>query len=468
MKKSWISLFVAAILLLSTVSARAQREGRKFVVRCGRSYESAAHARQGNWVGVRPATDRGAPLVKVADRTPVELTFPLQGVPPAFSYVIRVEYRGWLFLYGDEHELSPTVDDPELRPFTLRFTGVNPVGAAGLASLGLLAVVSTALLHRRARKMQLEHQLTSAALEQVKAGSGGLMLSTIGGYRVVHKLGEGGQAVVYRGLPADTMNADEQVAIKLIKDEYSRRDDFRQRFLREVKACCRLSHPSILRIIDWGEEDGQLYMVTELVEGSTLQHVLRPGGLPVNRAVKYLGAILEAVGHAHQRGIVHRDLKPSNVMVTKQDGIKIMDFGLAGGQDLAQITVTGQVFGTLAYVAPERIDDGRCLDPRSDLYSIGIMAYELFTGRLPFDAARGPGGLLAQHLASAFPSMRTLRPDLPAALSAVVKRMVARTPSERFGSAEEAIAALSAAHREASEFVASREDTEDLGPQVQS
>lgn len=460
----------ALVLLLGlALPARGQQPvhaggSRTFTVRCGRAYESMAHARQGNWVGLRPAQAAGDPFVRVADHTPVDLTFPLAGVPRAFSYVIRVEYRGWLFQYCDEHQLSPSVDDIDLRPFNLTYAGLNPVGVAGLAILALAVLGSVGMVVRRSRRIQAENRLASVALEEVKAGGGGLMLATIGRYRLVQRLGEGGQAVVYKGLPSDTMDTAEPVAIKLIKEEHAANPDFRRRFQREVKACFRLSHPSILRIIDWGEEGDRLFMVTELIEGVTLQRHLRPGGLPVNRAMKVLEAILEAVGHAHQRGIVHRDLKPANVMVTPQDAIKVMDFGLAGGRDLTQVTVTGQLFGTLAYVAPERIRDHRCLDPRSDQYAIGLMAYELFVGRLPFDEDLGAAEILARHLSGAFPSLRGFRPDLPPGLDAVVRRMVATNPDERYASAEEALAALQSAHHQSSEFGEDLEETGDFGP----
>lgn len=267
----------------------------------------------------------------------------------------------------------------------------------------------------------------------------------IGDFRVVRKLGEGGQAEVFLAEPTEASVHSEAVAIKILREGLGGDSEFRRRFEREVKTCCMLSHPGVLRILDWGEDEGRLYMVTELIEGHTLAQMMTLNDLSQEAALAFLDAIIEAMAYAHGRGIVHRDLKPSNIMITAQGRVKIMDFGLATGQQFTQVTESGGMHGTVAYIAPERLEDYRCLDPRVDQYAIGLIAYRMLVGRLPFDTAYDDtGAIFSQHLAGGLPPPSVHCPTIPPAVDRVIARMYTRDPQARFPTLDEALAALRA------------------------
>jgi serine/threonine protein kinase len=206
------------------------------------------------------------------------------------------------------------------------------------------------------------------------------------GYRLVKPIGEGGMGEVYR---AEDTRLKRPVAVKFLATRFLRDDRQKRRFLREAQAAAALDHPSICPVYDVGEIEGRPYIVSAFVEGETLAEVMQAGDLPVATALDYLIHIAEGLEVAHRRGVVHRDMKPANVILaTDGDGgvhVKIIDFGLARVSGFSELTEVGAVIGTAAYIAPE-ILQGQEIDPRADIWSLGVMLYEMLTGRRPFDA----------------------------------------------------------------------------------
>ncbi len=270
-----------------------------------------------------------------------------------------------------------------------------------------------------------------------------------GNWRVMSKLGAGGMAVVYKAISDDDLLLGDEapaVALKLMNLDLSENDEFRKRFQREIQVSRKLSDPAIVRVVDFGDKDGHLYLAMELVEGVPLRDYVRPG-FPIGEALHYFEQMLRGLAHAHKEGVVHRDIKPDNIMVTKDGRIKIMDFGLARDQAVnTQITQSGSVLGTPAYVSPEQITGGG-MNKSSDQYSLGITFYEILTGRRPF-ANEDSVALLFSHLSEKVVSMREWRPEIPDSIDKVVLRMLAKDPSERFANLEECLAALLQAAQE--------------------
>jgi predicted Ser/Thr protein kinase len=268
-----------------------------------------------------------------------------------------------------------------------------------------------------------------------------LLGSRLGAYRLLELIGRGGFAVVFRAV-RDDAGADE-VAVKVLNREWCAQESFRKRFAREIEACARLSHANLVRILDWGEEDAHLYMVMEYVRGESLRSRVGQGKpWPVQDCVDVISALLDAVAFAHAQGIIHRDLKPENVMLSAA-GIKVLDFGIARLLDAeTRLTNTSQVLGTIAYMAPERLERNDD-NPASDQFAIGVMAYEMLTGRLPF-AARDAAMLAIGMM---FQPARPFEPDdaVPTPLAAVVMRMLEPDPAARFGACQAARVALLAA-----------------------
>ena len=244
-----------------------------------------------------------------------------------------------------------------------------------------------------------------------------------------------------------------QVAIKVIPQDLARDPGRRARLEREARAASALSHPNIVTVYELAESDGLVYLVLEHVEGGSLRDLLRSGPLPLARWLPLAAQLAEGLAKAHAAGIVHRDLKPENVMVTPEDLVKILDFGLARlgsepGLDASsaptdvQLTQPGQLLGTLAYMSPEQASSGN-VDFASDQFSLGVMLYELATGRRPFDRAT-PRETLAAILQESPEPLGRLAPELPVALRQAVERCLAKDPQARFGSTRELAAALRA------------------------
>jgi eukaryotic-like serine/threonine-protein kinase len=263
-----------------------------------------------------------------------------------------------------------------------------------------------------------------------------------GRYRVAHRLGSGGMADVWC---AEDEQLGRRVALKLLAHRLAEDDAFRERFRREASAAAGLQHPHIVGIFDRGEWDGTPYIAMEFVSGRTLkQLVLEEGPLDPALAVDLTIQVLRALRYAHKHGVVHRDVKPQNVILDEEGEAKVADFGIAqaGASDM---TETGSIVGTAQYLSPEQAQ-GQPVSPRSDLYSVGVMLYELLAGRVPFEASSAVSVALKQVAERPVPPSQ-LRPGISPALEAVVLRALAKEPDRRFASADEFIAALQAALR---------------------
>jgi serine/threonine-protein kinase len=253
----------------------------------------------------------------------------------------------------------------------------------------------------------------------------------LGQYEITALVGEGGMATVYRARQA-SINRD--VAIKVIKVNLAQSSDFVTRFGREAQTVASLSHPHILKVFDYGQQQGLLYLVMELLSGGSLAATLKHGALPPNRVLRILEQISGALDYAHGENIIHRDLKPQNVLLDQRGNVFLTDFGIAKiVTDVTSVTMTGQMMGTPAYMAPEQWR-GETPLPTLDIYALGIMLYEMLTGDLPFKADT-PFAMMYAHSSTPPPALSTARPDLAPAMDAVLQRALAKEPANRFQSA---------------------------------
>lgn len=250
-------------------------------------------------------------------------------------------------------------------------------------------------------------------------------------YKLGDPIGRGGMATIYRG---QDMRMDRIVAVKVLREVYSTDPKFVTRFQREAKAASSLQHPNIVQVYDYGQTDGNYFIVMELVEGTDLRRYLRSRGvLAVDRAIIIAHDVALGLGAAHRRGIVHRDVKPQNVLVGKDGSIKLTDFGIASVYkdiNAERLTTTGMTLGTVQYYAPEQAQ-GEIVSPAADVYALGIVMYEMLTGRTPFDGDT-PVAVAMQHIQDLPTPPTHLNPNIPPALEEIIMRCLEKVPEMRF------------------------------------
>jgi serine/threonine-protein kinase len=258
-----------------------------------------------------------------------------------------------------------------------------------------------------------------------------------GRYRIVRKLGSGGMADVYL---AEDEELGRRVAIKILNDRHANDEQFVERFRREAKNAAGLSHPNIVSIYDRGEAEGTYYIAMEYLDGRSLKElVVARGPLPIADTIEFTRQVLGALRFAHRKGVVHRDIKPHNVMADADGRLKVTDFGIARA-GVSQMTEAGSIIGTAQYLSPEQAR-GAGVDQRSDLYSVGIVLYEMLTGNVPF-TGESPVEIAMKHLSDTPKPPSLLRPEIPPDLDMIVLRALAKNPDDRFQTAEEMDAEL--------------------------
>lgn len=348
------------------------------------------------------------------------LTLPRESVTLEFHG--RSLWQSW----SGQCEVSPNAQDVKVaaKPGPNWIT-LGTLGLLGLAGLGGWRL-------RRQRSQAAAAQLAS---EPLIRSDGGLPRRPIGGYKVVSQLGSGGMGVVYKGISYDGL----PVAIKVPAPHLVADESFRKRWLREIELGLELKHPRVVRVLCLPDST-EPYLILEFVEGTTLEGT-RPLPWPqeLKRVKRWLAESLDALGYIHSQGVIHRDLKPANLMVTKDGGIKLMDFGIAHKVHGTKLTGTDTILGTPAFMAPEQIQ-GKPVDERSDLYSLGLIFYDRLAGGLPF-----PQDLMEMmhfKLTHPLPALSTLLPEMPTELDQFLNKLIAMDPSLRFPSAKQAQEAL--------------------------
>lgn len=257
-------------------------------------------------------------------------------------------------------------------------------------------------------------------------------------YRIKRTIGGGGMANVYL---AYDMILDREVAIKVLRLEFANDQEFIERFDREAQAATSLSHPNIVNIYDVGEEEHILYMVMEYIDGLTLkEYIMEYGPLEVEEAIRIMKQLTDAIAHAHANGLIHRDIKPQNVLVDDEGHVKVTDFGIAIALSATSLTQTNSILGSVHYLSPEQARGGMATK-KSDIYSLGIVLYELLTGQLPF-SGQSPVSIALKHLQNETPSVRNLIPTVPQSVENIVLQATAKDPFHRYANVQEMEEAL--------------------------
>jgi serine/threonine-protein kinase len=259
----------------------------------------------------------------------------------------------------------------------------------------------------------------------------------LGDYQVTGVLGRGGMGKVFR---VRSLLTGREEAMKIVLPDLDEDPGLADRFLREIKVHASLQHPNIAALYTALRIDDRLVMILELVEGVSLEEMLRGGRVEVPAAVNYIAQVLAALAFAHERGVIHRDIKPANILIAADGAVKLTDFGIAKSIGVQRLTGTGLAVGTIAYMSPEQIRSGHA-DARSDIYSVGLTCYETVTGRRPIQGDT-EHALMNAQLSVIPPNPATVNPLVPAAISAVIMRALAKDPAERFQTALEFQAAL--------------------------
>ena len=260
----------------------------------------------------------------------------------------------------------------------------------------------------------------------------------LGPYRIISQVGQGGMATVYKAYQA---SMDRNVAVKVLPSQLASSAEFTQRFQQEARIIARLEHAHILPVFDYGESDGVAYFVMRYLDAGTLKDKMEAGPLPLREIDRYFTQLADALSYAHSQGVIHRDLKPSNALIDPQGNLFLTDFGIAKLLQSAspRLTQTDAIMGTPAYISPEQAQSS-AVDQRSDIYSLGIILYEMVTGRVPYTADT-PLAVILKHVSDALPLPSTLKPDIPEAIEQVLLKALAKNPADRFNTVNDFLTA---------------------------
>ncbi len=298
--------------------------------------------------------------------------------------------------------------------------------------------MTSKFIRRRADRIEPGH---TGGFRQKGQNMEDLTGKQFGHYQIVAPLGEGGMAAVYK---AYQPSMERYVAIKVLPRHMATSEEFLNRFRREAKLLAQLQHPNILPVFDYGESDGYPYIVMPFVPSGTLADLLKGQPLPLNQVRRAMAQIGDALAYAHARGMIHRDIKPSNVLMDESGNCLLTDFGLARMvESSSRLTSSGTVLGTPAYMSPEQ-GAGSEIDHRSDVYSLGVILYEMVTGRVPYNAET-PIAIVFKHIQDPLPSARKLNPDLPESIELILFKALAKSPEDRYQTVEGFIRAIQAA-----------------------
>lgn len=252
-------------------------------------------------------------------------------------------------------------------------------------------------------------------------------------YQIIRTLGEGGMANVY--LAYDTI-LNRNVAVKILRGEFENDEKFIRRFQREALSASNLSHPNIVEMYDFGEDHGQNYIVMEYVDGKTLKQLIKKRGhLTITEVIDIMYQITDGMSHAHDSYIIHRDIKPQNIMILENGMVKITDFGIAMALNSSQLTQTNSVMGSVHYLPPEQAN-GKTATIRSDIYSMGILMYELLTGEIPYKG-ENPVEIALKHIKEPLPSIREKIPSIPQSIENIIQKATSKNPKNRYEDARE-------------------------------
>ena len=261
----------------------------------------------------------------------------------------------------------------------------------------------------------------------------------LGNYRIINQVGQGGMATVYK---AYQPSMDRHVAVKVLPSQLAESKEFVARFQQEARTIARLEHPHILPVFDYGESDGTAYFVMRYLEAGTLKDRMVAGRpLPLDEIDRIFTQLTDALSYAHSHGVIHRDLKPANALVDSNGNLFLTDFGIAKLLESAspRLTQTDAIMGTPAYISPEQAQ-AQTVDQRSDIYSLGIILYEMVTGQVPFTADT-PLAIILKHISDPMPLPSLLKPDIPASIERVILKALAKEPEDRFSTAAEFLSA---------------------------
>jgi Flp pilus assembly protein TadD/predicted Ser/Thr protein kinase len=261
----------------------------------------------------------------------------------------------------------------------------------------------------------------------------------VGPYRVLEQLGSGGMATVFKSYHAAL---DRYVAIKILHPAFKADPQFFERFKREARIVAKLEHPNIIPVYDFNEHHGEPYLVMRFVEGDTLKPRMQGHPMPPNEVLRLMRPVCEALAYAHAQGVLHRDIKPSNIMVTKEGNVFVTDFGLARMVEAGESTLSQDMMvGTPQYISPEQAQGMRNLDGRTDIYSLGVVLYEMLTGRVPFSADT-PFATIHDHIYTPLPPPSSLNPNIDPAVERMLLKALSKDPNDRYATATDLLQAL--------------------------